>query len=398
MDEPEKQKILVDNNCVFDKNNNPSFVAYYHFFKFLTQKYQFCISPTIITEFMEIANKEKVIETFHQLLSIGFESLKETPRGWVEQWKADHYKAYQYIAIETVNPKLGISQNLINDAMIGQTASSNNATLLTNDGNLYKKMKACGFDVMNFKELITKHFEEYIKDFFENYPNSVLCYKLLKKHEKVKSSMNEQFGNNRDYETWQTLGKKEAKILNIGKMDYHLADNKTAAGRLINIAEAIKIFSEKKETDKVMAGIEIYKKNYDNLLSIIEDCVMYVISDLKEFDKVIKKSGYVKKLGQNLDKDQLDSSEDNIREIVLNSVKCLIRFVELFGNESQLSIGKEYYRHCITKINEKFPNSGRVTLNIVPDDMAIDRSLQMISVHLGRVDMKKQTPTPKDNL
>lgn len=139
-----KDKILIDNNTVdFILDNEDLFVK-------ATSRYDFFVCTSVVEELASIpdSKKDKRIKLFITLSKFGATFINDSCfiLGYARFGVSNlgEYKVYKEILNE--------SKNNVRDAIIADTAVTNNCILLTGDTGLYKKMKNLNYRVINFEE------------------------------------------------------------------------------------------------------------------------------------------------------------------------------------------------------------------------------------------------------
>lgn len=143
-----KQRVLIDNNCI------DTLGVFSDIYKHLTSQYEFCVSSIIVEELASIPDDkmEKRIKTFIALSKAEVKFVLDA----IKIYGVTRYDCCRYADEKTrkvYHEILNESGNNVKDAIIAATAAYENCILLTNDKELYKKMKEHGYAVMSFDEL-----------------------------------------------------------------------------------------------------------------------------------------------------------------------------------------------------------------------------------------------------
>ena len=137
-------KILIDNNSVdFILENEETFIK-------ATKKYSFYICTSVVEELANIPDtkQNKRVSLFISLCKFGATFINDScfVLGYARFGVSNLGEGKVYKEI------LNESKNNVRDSIIADTAVTNQCILLTNDSNLYKKMKKLNYQVMNFTE------------------------------------------------------------------------------------------------------------------------------------------------------------------------------------------------------------------------------------------------------
>jgi len=140
-------KLLIDNNIINKLLEN------IELFKKKRDRISYCVSAQIVEELANIpdSKKEDRIKLFISLAQIEAQFLLDS----VMIWDISRFDLSKYGDGIVYNKILKESKNNIRDAIIADTAVSNDCILLTNDVDLYSRMKNFGYDVLNFDEFRT---------------------------------------------------------------------------------------------------------------------------------------------------------------------------------------------------------------------------------------------------
>ena len=144
-----KDKILIDNNTVdFILENEQLFIK-------ANKKYKFFVCTSVVEELAKIPDtkKDRRIRLFISFSKFGATFINDScfALGYSRFGVSNlgECKVYKEILNE--------SKNNIRDAIIADTAVTNDCILLTNDTDFYNKMKNLNYRVMNFKEFMEQN-------------------------------------------------------------------------------------------------------------------------------------------------------------------------------------------------------------------------------------------------